>query len=78
MISPIKLGTIPALSLKMGIKNNIRLLMAIILFIGVIIWQGMVLFPILILYVSWSVINWIIQSDKINLTERLSSAQNGD
>lgn len=78
MISPIKLGKIPSLSLKMGFKNNARLLFAIIVFVSVIIWQGLVLFPILILYVLWSVINWIIQSDKNNLTEKLSSVQDGD
>ena len=78
MISPIKLGKIPSLSLKMGIKNNARLLFAIIVFISIIIWQGLVLFPILILYVLWSFINWIIQSDKNNLTEKLSSVQDGD
>jgi len=78
MISPIKLGNIPSLSLKLGIKNNVRLFFAIFVFISIIIWQGLVLFPILILYVFWSVINWIMQSDKINLTERLSSIQDRD
>jgi CDP-diacylglycerol--serine O-phosphatidyltransferase len=78
MISPIKLGKIPSLSFKMGIKNNVRLFFAIIVFVSVIIWQGLILFPILILYVLWSVINWIIQSDKINLPDRLSSAQERD
>ena len=78
MISPIKLGKIPSLSIKMGFKNNARLLFAIIVFISIIIWKGLVLFPILILYVLWSVINWIIQSDKINLTDKLSSVKDGD
>ena len=77
MISPIKLGKIPSLSLKMGIKNNARLVFAIIVFISVIIWQGLVLFPILVLYVLWSFVNWIIQSDKIDLTEELSSVKDG-
>ena len=78
MISPIKLGNIPFLSFKMGTKNNVRLFFAIFVFISIIIWRGLVLFPVLMLYVLWSVINWIIQSDKINLTERLSSAQDRD
>ncbi len=78
MISPIKLGNIPSLSFKMGIKNNVRLFFAIIVFVSVIIWQGLILFPILILYVLWSVINWIMQSDKINLPDRLSSARGRD
>ena len=78
MISPIKLGKIPSLSIKMGFKNNARLLFAIIVFISIIIWKGLVLFPILILYVLWSFINWIIQSDKIDPTEELSSVQDGD
>ncbi len=78
MISPIQLGKIPALSFKMGIKNNVRLFSAIGVFVSIVIWQGLVLFPILILYVLWSVINWIIQSDKINLADRLLSSQDKD
>ncbi len=78
MISPIKFGKIPSLSFKMGIKNNVRLLSAIIVFVSIVIWQGLVLFPILILYVLWSTINWIIQSDKMDLTERLSSSRDKD
>jgi CDP-diacylglycerol--serine O-phosphatidyltransferase len=64
MISPIKIGKIPSLSFTMGLKNNIRLSLAIIVFVSIIIWQGLILFPVLILYVLWSVINWIIHPDR--------------
>ena len=78
MVSPIKFGKVPALSLKMGIKNNVRLLFAIIIFVSIIIWQGLILFPVLILYVLWSVINWIIQPDRYDITERLSPSLDRD
>ena len=78
MISPIKFGKVPALSIKLGIKNNIRLFSAIIVFISIIIWQGLILFPVLILYVLWSVVNWIIQPDRYDLTERLTPSHDGD
>jgi len=76
MISPIKFGKIPFMSFKRGFINNIRLSLAIIVFISVIIWQGLILFPALILYVFWSLINWIIKPDRLELTkDRLSSFQ---
>ena len=78
MISPIKLGKIPILSFKKGLKNNVRLIFAILVFVSVIIWQGLILFPILILYVLWSLINWIIHPDKHDLTDRLSLSNESD
>jgi len=64
------------MSFKRGFINNIRLSLAIIVFISVIIWQGLILFPALILYVFWSLINWIIKPDRLELTkDRLSSFQ---
>lgn len=78
MISPIKFGKIPYLSFRKGIRNNIRLSFAIIVFVSIIIWQGLILFPVLILYVLWSVINWIVQPDRLELTDRLSHSQDMD
>lgn len=76
MISPIRLGNIPSLSFKLGRKNNIRLFFAIIVLISIIIWKGLVLFPILLLYVLWSVLNWIIHSNKMELIDTLLPSQN--
>ena len=78
MISPIKLGKIPYMSFKRGLKNNIRLSFAVIVFASIIIWQGLILFPVLILYVFWSIINWIIHPDRLELTDRLSPSQDRD
>jgi len=78
LISPIKFGKIPYLSFKKGLINNIRLGSAIIIFITIVIWGGLVLFPVLMLYVIWSVINWIVHPDRFDLVERLSPSQNGD
>jgi len=78
MISPIKFGKVPSLSFTMGLKNNVRLLFAIIVFVSIIIWQGLILFPVLILYVLWSLINWIIQPDRYDITDRLVPSHEGD
>ena len=77
MISPIKFGKIPYISFKRGFVNNIRLSLAIVVFVSIIIWQGLVLFPVLILYVFWSLINWIIKPDRLELTDRLLPSQRG-
>ena len=78
LISPIRFGKIPYLSFKKGLINNIRLGSAIILFMSILIWQGLILFPVLILYVLWSVISWIIQPDRLELNDRLASFKNRD
>lgn len=77
MISPIKFGKIPYLSFKKSKINSIRLSLGLILFGSVIIWQGLILFPVLILYVFWSLIKWIIKPDRLELSDRLSPSQRG-
>ncbi len=71
MISPIKFAKIPYLSIKKGFMNNIRLISALLLFVFIMVWQGIVLFPALILYFLWSVINWIVKPDRMELAQRL-------
>ncbi|MCJ7802391.1 MAG: CDP-alcohol phosphatidyltransferase family protein [Candidatus Marinimicrobia bacterium] len=78
MISPIKFAKIPYLSINKGIMNNIRLISALLLFVSIIIWQGIILFPALILYFLWSVINWIVKPDRMELAQRLLPSQQED
>ncbi|MEE8341226.1 MAG: CDP-diacylglycerol--serine O-phosphatidyltransferase [Candidatus Neomarinimicrobiota bacterium] len=75
MISPIKFGKTPYLSFNRGLKNNLRLIFGIIVFIGIIISQGLILFPVAILYVLWSIINWIIHPERLDLSDSLSSSK---
>ncbi len=78
MISPIKFAKIPYISIKKGVMNNIRLISALALFVSVIIWQGIILFPALILYFLWSVLNWIVKPDRLELAQRLTPYQQED
>ena len=77
LISQVKLGKIPYLSFKKGIKNSVRLSLSIMLFISIVIWGGLILFPALMLYVLWSVVNWIVQPDRFELTDKLASSKMG-
>lgn len=70
MFSQIKLGRIPYLSLKKGKMNNIRLISGFAIFASIIIWKGLVMFPIFLIYVTWSVFNWLFHLDKIALLKK--------
>jgi len=78
MISRIKFAKIPYLSFKMGTKNTIRLVLALSLLIVVIIWQGLVLFPIILLYILWNIIHWIIHHDQFEEEHELIESSEGN
>jgi len=75
MISRIELGKIPYLSLKKGRKNNIRLFAGILVFASIIIFRGLPIFPIFIIYVLWSLLNWFIHIDRIDILEKLKPSR---
>ncbi len=60
LISKVRFAKFPMLSFKKGRKNTLQLLGVIFMVISVLIWKGLVLFPLLALYISWSVLNWVI------------------
>ena len=65
MVSPIPFPQkFPQISFKYGRENSILLLIAIFSLIGIIIFQGLLLFPIIILFLSWNMIHWLIHSQK--------------
>lgn len=76
LVMRLELGRIPYLSLKMGKKNNIRLFTALGLLISIIIWKGLVLFPILFLYILWSVIKSVFRNENLVLLEKLRPNRN--
>jgi len=59
LVSPIRFGTVPLLSLKQGRKNNLRLVAFILTGFSVLFSKGIVLFPMLLIYIVWNTINWI-------------------
>jgi CDP-diacylglycerol--serine O-phosphatidyltransferase len=60
MVSPVRFGTVPLLSLKQGRKNNLRLVAFILTGLAVLLSKGVVLFPLLIIYIVWNTVNWIM------------------
>ncbi len=64
MLSPVKFGKVPMLSTKLGFQNNFRLVLVGLSLISIIIWKGLVLFPILLAYTIWSILNWIIHPNR--------------
>ncbi len=62
MISPLRFNKLPILSFKKGKTNSIRLVGLGIFIISLIIWKGLVLFPILLCYIAYNIINWLINN----------------
>jgi CDP-diacylglycerol--serine O-phosphatidyltransferase len=75
MISPVRFGKIPLLSLKKGRKNNLRLTGFLMTFFMVIIWRGIVLFPLIVGYIGWSIMVWIIHHNRFEESDAFSSIQ---
>ncbi len=64
MISPIHFIKFPLLSFKSGKKNSITLIVFIFCVIGAIWFQGLLLFPITIFFISWNILFWLLYSNK--------------
>jgi CDP-diacylglycerol--serine O-phosphatidyltransferase len=76
MLSRLELGKVPFLSLKKGLKNNIRLFSSIALLVCIIVWKGLIIFPMLFAYLMWSILKTMIRNNKIDLVERLKPNRN--
>tara|TARA_B100000900_G_scaffold361592_1_gene334397 strand:+ start:520 stop:1245 length:726 start_codon:yes stop_codon:yes gene_type:complete len=64
MISPIHFIKFPLLSFKSGKSNSIILLIFIACAIGAILFRGLLLLPITILFISWNVLFWLLHLNK--------------
>jgi len=62
MVSPLRFNKLPILSLKRGKNNTIRLLGLFSFIVTLFIWKGLVLFPILIGYIIYNIINFVIHN----------------
>jgi len=60
MVSKIRFNKFPMLSFKKGKSNTTALLSVIIMLISLIIWKGLVLFPVAVFYITWNIINWMV------------------
>ena len=64
MISPVRFSKFPLLSFKKGRSNNMRLVGLIIVLLSIIFFRGLVLFPLMGIYISWSVTKWMLDHDR--------------
>ena len=64
MVSPIHFIKFPLLSFKSGKTNSILLIIFIFCAIGAILFRGLLLFPITILFISWNVLFWLLHFSK--------------
>ncbi|MFH1853520.1 MAG: CDP-diacylglycerol--serine O-phosphatidyltransferase [Candidatus Neomarinimicrobiota bacterium] len=60
MISPVRFAQFPTFSLRHGRANNLRLVGVVVLTVSIILWQGLVIFPLFTVYISWSILNWLM------------------
>ena len=72
-ISPVRFSKFPIFSLKKGRTNNMRLVGLSIILVGLILFKGIVLFPLMLIYLSWSIIQWMLDNDRLNNESHVKS-----
>ena len=65
MISPVRFSKFPLISFRKGRKNTYRLLGVFSLLVSLIFLRGIVLFPLLSVYILWCVAAWVINPHEI-------------
>ena len=68
MISPLPFNKLPILSFKKGKTNSVRLVILGIIISALIIWKGLILFPFLLSYIIYNIVNYLI-NNRINSSE---------
>ena len=64
MISPVRFSKFPLLSFRKGRSNNMRLVGLIIILLSIIFFRGLVLFPLMAIYIFWSITQWMLDHDR--------------
>ena len=64
MISPVRFSKFPLLSFRKGRSNNMRLVGLIIVLLSIIFFRGSVLFPLMAIYIIWSITQWMLDHDR--------------
>ena len=72
-ISPVRITKFPLLSLKQGRSNNLRLIGLGLVLFGLLFYQGLILFPIIAIYISWSIIQWMLDHDRLSDDTQIKS-----
>ena len=77
-ISPVRFSKFPLLSLKKGRSNNLRLFGIFIALFTLVFFKGLVLFPLMSIYISWSIIQWMLNHDRLSGESHIKSEKPGD
>ena len=77
-ISPVRFSKFPLLSLKKGRSNNLRLFGIFISLLTLLLFKGLVLFPLMAIYISWSIIQWMLNHDRLSDDSKLKSGESRD
>ncbi len=69
MISPIRFSKFPILSFKVSQSNTLSLAGVLITLVAILVWKGYIIFPLFLLYVTWSVINWMVHPHRFEIED---------
>ena len=72
-ISPVRITKFPLLSLKQGRSTNLRLIGLGLVLFGLLFYQGLILFPLMAIYISWSIIQWMLDHDRLSDDTQIKS-----
>ncbi len=75
MVSPVRFPKFPLLSFKKGRSNNLRLMGLFIIFVTLIFYRGLVLFPLMTIYIFWSIIRWMLNHDRLEEKKQVNPSQ---
>jgi CDP-diacylglycerol--serine O-phosphatidyltransferase len=73
-ISPVRFSKFPILSLKRGRNNNLRLVGLAITLLGLLLFRGLVLFPLMSIYIIWSIIKWMLDKDRLSIESKIKTS----
>ncbi len=65
MISRVRFAKFPSFSFRAGRSNSLRLVGIIFLIISVIVWRGLIIFPLFSIYLTWSILNWLVNHNRL-------------
>jgi len=71
MLSPIHFIKPPLFSFKSGRKNSIMLILFIIFSLIAFIFKGIVLLPVVLIYICWNIFRWLINPNKLNIESQI-------
>jgi len=75
MVSPVRFSKFPLLSFKKGRSNNLRLVGLLIVLVTLIFYRGLILFPLMMIYIFWSIIQWMLNHDRLEEEKQLNASQ---